>query len=96
VIERPLFYRWSSKIVVTLLLFLIAQMPLLFKLLYHVRKSDTVYVNTLLPFGALLAGKLKGAKVILHVHEVSLKAQNTEESSGLVCGILCHIGHIRF
>jgi glycosyltransferase involved in cell wall biosynthesis len=73
VIERPLFYRWSPNIVVTPLLFLIAQLSLLFKLLYHVRKSDTVYVNTLLPFGALLAGKLKGAKVILHVHEVSLK-----------------------
>ncbi len=71
--EKPLNYRWSSNKFLTLVFFLIAQLSIFFKLTLSVRKDDVVYVNTLLPFGALVAGRLKQAKVILHVHEVSLK-----------------------
>lgn len=38
------------------------------------RKEDVViYVNTLLPFGAALAGKLTGKKVVYHIHETSIR-----------------------
>lgn len=36
-------------------------------------KGTVFYINTLLPFGAALAGKLRGQKVIYHLHETSLK-----------------------
>lgn len=35
-------------------------------------RADTVYVNTVLPVGAVLAGVLFRRRVILHLHEVSL------------------------
>ncbi|MBK8444251.1 MAG: glycosyltransferase family 4 protein [Sphingobacteriales bacterium] len=37
-----------------------------------ITKNDLVYVNTVLPFGAALLGKIKGAKVIYHIHESSV------------------------
>ena len=38
------------------------------------RKEDVViYINTLLPFGGALAGRLIGKKVIYHVHETSIR-----------------------
>lgn len=44
-----------------------------FQLLKY-RKQDVVfYVNAVLPFGALLAGKLIGKKVICHVHETTIR-----------------------
>lgn len=39
---------------------------------YHDRNT-TIYVNTLLPFGAALAGKLSGKKVVYHLHETSIR-----------------------
>lgn len=35
-------------------------------------QTDIVYVNTLLPFGAAIAGKLAGLKVIYHLHETTV------------------------
>ncbi len=38
------------------------------------RKEDVViYINTLLPFGGALAGRLIGKKVVYHVHETSIR-----------------------
>lgn len=46
---------------------------LVFCQILQYRKEDVViYINTLLPFGAALAGKLTGKKVIYHVHETSI------------------------
>ena len=36
-------------------------------------KGSTVYVNTLLPVGAALAARCRGARVVYHVHEVSVR-----------------------
>ena len=69
---RPLWYRWSPNRLLTLLWFLLAQAMLFLKIGWHARRGDLVYVNTLLPFGAMLAGRLRGAQVRVHVHEVSL------------------------
>ena len=52
-----------------------AQTWLFAKLFFKINSRDTVYINTLLPFGAALAAKLRGCKVVYHVHEVSVKPQ---------------------
>ncbi|HGY12209.1 MAG TPA: glycosyl transferase family 1, partial [Desulfobacterales bacterium] len=36
-------------------------------------KDVIFYINTMLPFGATLAGWLMGKPVIYHIHEISLK-----------------------
>ncbi|MEZ0609106.1 glycosyltransferase family 4 protein [Fibrella sp. WM1] len=66
-------YRWSPVKLVTLLNYLLVQARLFVKLLFFLRSTDRVYINTLLPFGAALAGWLRGCAVVYHVHEVSLK-----------------------
>lgn len=51
---------WSQKLV-------------FWKMLFKVKKSDIVYINTVLPFGAAFLGKLKGCRVVYHVHETTVK-----------------------
>jgi glycosyltransferase involved in cell wall biosynthesis len=71
--NHGIFYRWNPNKFITLLFFACSQFILFFRLLFVLRKNDTVYINTLLPFAAALAGKCRCAKVIYHVHEVSIK-----------------------
>ena len=66
------WYKWSKNNFVRLLNYTISQFLLFFKILYLAHKNDIVYVNTVLPFGASLAAKVKKAKIIYHVHEVSV------------------------
>jgi glycosyltransferase involved in cell wall biosynthesis len=56
------------------LLFLFtSQFLLVIQLLFLLKKDDVVYVNTVLPFGAGIIGKIRGCKVIYHIHETSMK-----------------------
>lgn len=56
------------------LLALLYNQYLVFCQILKFRKEDVViYVNTLLPFGAALAGKLTGKKVVYHIHETSIR-----------------------
>jgi len=56
------------------LLFLLLNQWQVFCQILKYRKEDVViYVNTLLPFGAALAAKLTGKKVIYHIHETSIR-----------------------
>jgi glycosyltransferase involved in cell wall biosynthesis len=71
---RRYWYRRSRYRVVTLFTYLFSQLALYRALS---RSSDipenaTVFVNTLLPFGAMLWGKRIGRRVVVHVHEVSI------------------------
>jgi glycosyltransferase involved in cell wall biosynthesis len=70
---KPIFYQWNKNKLITLFSFLFSQASLFFKLLINLNKSDVVYVNSLLPFGAALAAKLRGCKVLYHIHEVSIR-----------------------
>ena len=73
--KRKYFYRRSPKSkYITLIAYFASQTILFFKLTlnYKIDRSSTIYVNTLLPFGAAIFGKLTGKKVIYHLHEVSL------------------------
>lgn len=71
--SHRLFYRWHKNRWLTLLFFLYSQAALFFRLLVYTRRSDLVYINSLLPFGAALAAKLRGCKIIYHIHEVSVQ-----------------------
>jgi glycosyltransferase involved in cell wall biosynthesis len=63
-------FQWTP---LTLLAFLWTQL-VLFGRVWRLTKPDSVvYVNTLLPAGAALAGWLRGAQVVYHLHEVSVR-----------------------
>ncbi|MGD1845810.1 MAG: glycosyltransferase family 4 protein [Salibacteraceae bacterium] len=67
-------YRHSGQKLLTLLLFLWAQVWMFSHVMWHYRHREaTFYVNTLLPFGAALAGKLLGLRVVYHLHVTSIR-----------------------
>ncbi|MFT5166912.1 MAG: glycosyltransferase involved in cell wall biosynthesis [Saprospiraceae bacterium] len=66
-------YRFNPNKLVRLALFFWSQVILFLKIWNTRKEKSIIYINTLLPFGAALAGWLSGQKVIYHVHEISLK-----------------------
>lgn len=69
------WYKFAPNPFVRLAFLTISQMLLGFKLLFFLKKDDVLYINTVLPFGAGIVGKLRGCKVIYHIHETSMKPQ---------------------
>lgn len=70
-----LYKRFNNKIL-TLFSYVISQIDLFFKIMKSNKSKNTiVYINTLLPFGAAIAGKFKRFRVIYHIHETSIKPQ---------------------
>ncbi|MRX41664.1 glycosyltransferase [Flavobacterium sp. LC2016-23] len=67
------WYRFMKNPLLRLLFLTISQLLLACKLLFSLKKNDVVYINTVLPFGAAIAGRIRGNKVIYHVHETSMK-----------------------
>jgi glycosyltransferase involved in cell wall biosynthesis len=63
------WYKFKSNPWLRLIFYTFSQMILFFKMFGQVRSSDIVYINTVLPFGAALLGKVKGCRVVYHVHE---------------------------
>lgn len=63
------WYKFKANPWLRLVYYTLSQAILFFKMMFVVRKSDIIYINTVLPFGAALLGKLKGARVIYHIHE---------------------------
>jgi len=73
------YYRRSRHRSLTFFTFFLSQFLLSLHILFKYRKSNALfYVNTVLPFGAILIGKILGIRVITHVHEyeVSPRALN--------------------
>jgi glycosyltransferase involved in cell wall biosynthesis len=71
---RRYWYRRSGHRIVTLFTYFASQL-FLYRALSNARdipRDAVVFVNTLLPFGAMLWGKRTGRPVIVHVHEVSV------------------------
>ena len=66
------FYKRFENKYLTLVTFMLSQLSLFFKLLKHRDEDVLLYVNTLLPFGAGLAGKFMKKEVYYHVHETSI------------------------
>lgn len=69
------WYRFSQNKFIRLFNLFFSQFLLFVKLLFKVKKKDIIYINTVLPFGAGILGKLKGCRVIYHIHETSIKPQ---------------------
>lgn len=65
------FYKRFENKFLTLFSYTLSQFHLFFKILFS--KSDIVYINTLLPFGAALGAKISGKEVIYHIHETSIR-----------------------
>jgi glycosyltransferase involved in cell wall biosynthesis len=68
------WYRRTPYRLLTLFTYLFSQLCLLVRLLcaQDIKSDALIYVNTLLPFGAALYGRLTGRRVIYHLHEVSV------------------------
>jgi L-malate glycosyltransferase len=62
-------YQFYSNTILRLLAFTFSQFFVFAQLLRYRKQDVTIYVNTLLPFGAALAGKIMGKPVIYHLHE---------------------------
>jgi L-malate glycosyltransferase len=65
-------YRFFENKALRLLMLLWGQAAIFFKILKYFRQDVVIYVNTLLPFGAAMAGKLLGKKVVYHLHETTV------------------------
>ncbi len=66
-------YIYSTNRWITLFRFFYTQIFLFFKFLQYWNKDCVIYINTILPFGPALAGKLMNKKIIYHIHETSVK-----------------------
>ncbi|URC11705.1 glycosyltransferase family 4 protein [Flavobacterium sp. B183] len=67
------WYRFRRNPFIRLFFFMASQILLTGRLLFELKKDDVVYVNTVLPFGGAIAGKIRGCRVIYHVHETSMR-----------------------
>lgn len=63
------WYIYKKNVWLRFVFFSISQLILLVTMWRSIKKEDIVYVNTVLPFGAAILGKLKQATVIYHIHE---------------------------
>lgn len=67
------WYKLANNPVKRLFNFSLSQLQLFFIMLFKVKKDDLIYINTVLPFGAALLGKVIGCRVIYHIHETTMK-----------------------
>lgn len=72
-VQGKLFYKRSENKILTLAYYLVSQVLLFAQCLKYKKGEVVFYVNTMMPFGAALAGKLRGIPVYYHIHETSLK-----------------------
>ncbi|WP_426492732.1 glycosyltransferase [Hymenobacter sp. 102] len=90
VCTHALPYQWSASAWRTLLRFGWVQLVVFWKVLRLARPGSVVYVNSLLPFGAALAGRCRGARVVYHVHEVSIRPALLRR---LLCAVVNRTAH---
>jgi glycosyltransferase involved in cell wall biosynthesis len=67
-----LYKRFENRYL-TLITFMVSQITLFFKLLKYRNDNVVFYVNTILPFGAGLAGRVINKPVLYHIHETSIQ-----------------------
>lgn len=66
------WYQWAKNPYLRFINLAISQLILILSIWSKVNKDDVIYINTVLPFGAGILGKLKGCKVIYHIHETTI------------------------
>lgn len=67
------WYRFRANPWLRLLFFTLSQLLLVLKMFREIKKNDLIYINTVLPFGAAILGKMKGARVVYHIHESTIQ-----------------------
>lgn len=72
VTEYDNHYRFYKPVLMRLFSLMWTQLLLIISMFTKVKKGDVIYINTILPFGAAVLGKLKGVKVVYHIHETSI------------------------
>jgi len=55
--------------IITFFTYFLAQMNIFIKVFVCCEKDDLLYINTVVPIFAAISGKLKGAKILFHLHE---------------------------
>jgi L-malate glycosyltransferase len=70
--QKFYWYHFAQNKLLRLLFLTISQLIIGFRLFIVLKKTDVLYINTVLPFGAALAGKLAGCTIIYHIHETSI------------------------
>jgi glycosyltransferase involved in cell wall biosynthesis len=73
IFTHQLYHRTTSNKWLNRAWFLVCQIFLFFRVLAFTRSGDIVYINSMFPFGAAIAGRLKGCKVLYHIQEVSIR-----------------------
>ncbi len=75
VLTSRYWYKRTPYKILTLFTYLVSQVCLLARLFCttNIDRDALIYVNTLLPFGAAIYGRVTGRPVIYHLHEVSIK-----------------------
>lgn len=68
-------YKFVNNKFLRLFYLFFSQLEIIRRLYSQVQKEDIIYVNTVLPFGAALLGKLKSCRVVYHIHETSIKPE---------------------
>jgi L-malate glycosyltransferase len=66
-------YQFNQNKLIRLAFYFWSQIIIFFNIWNSRKEKSIIYINTLLPFGAALAGWLSNQKVIYHIHEISLK-----------------------
>lgn len=66
------WYTFHSNPWLRLVYFSLSQFVLMIRMWRKIKQNDIIYVNTVLPFGAAILGKWKGARVIYHIHESTI------------------------
>lgn len=67
------WYQFAKNPIIRLFYLLFSQLLLSIKLILNLKKKDVLYLNTVLPFGAAIIGKIIGCRVIYHIHETGIK-----------------------
>lgn len=67
------WYKWASNLLVRFFNLMLSQVLVFLTLMFKVKKEDLVYINTILPFGAAFLGKLKGCRILYHLHETTVR-----------------------
>ncbi|MFK7969690.1 MAG: glycosyltransferase family 4 protein [Bacteroidia bacterium] len=70
--KRTLFYRWSNNRLGRLAWYIWSQLILFFQLLRYWNKPATIFINTLLPFGAAAAAWVMRKPVVYYLHETHI------------------------
>jgi L-malate glycosyltransferase len=66
-------YKFAVNPYLRLYRLIMSQLFVVWKMLFLLKKEDIVYVNTVLPFAGAFIGKIKGCKIVYHIHETTMK-----------------------